>query len=163
MPLTEAIRATPNEALRDTLHDPIAREHAAHREHWNAVGPAFVRPHDLQGELYGAIGPHVDVVAGRRLALGVRADGRRASAATGAVTRAPAPGPGDLETSLTYPRDRCEAVQGAHRGRIEATAADAVTQDLLIGAAGPTGAQGWRTGAHLSTDGTPGGAADGGN
>ena len=160
LPLTEEIRDVSNEALQSTLYDLVALRHAAHQEHWNAVGREFYQIHDLLGEVYAAIDPYIDMVAERRLALGEQADGRPSAVAEGTVAAERAPEPGDLETSLTSLLDQYAAVHGGLSDRIEATSDDAVTQDLLIAVAAIVDKQAWQIGAHLSTDGTPEGGAD---
>ena len=155
LPLTEDVRATSNEALQATLYDLIALKHAVHQEHWNAVGREFYQLHDLLGEVYGAIDPYIDMVAERRLALGVQADGRPSAVAESTILAEREAAPGDLDTSLTYLRDQYETIQGALYQRIEATGDDVVTQDLLIAVTAEIDKEAWQIGAHLSTDGSP--------
>ena len=155
LPLTEEIRATSNEALQSTLYDLIALKQAVHQEHWNAVGREFYQLHDLLGEVYGAIDPYIDMVAERRLALGVQADGRPSAVAESTILAEREAAPGDLDTSLTYLRDQYETIQGALYERIEATGDDVVTQDLLIAVTAEIDKEAWQIGAHLSTDGSP--------
>ena len=152
LPLTEEVRSTSNEALQATLYDLIALKHAVHQEHWNAVGREFYQLHDLLGEIYGAIDPYIDMVAERRLALGVQADGRPSAVAEGTILSERDAAPGDMATSLTYLRDQYQTIQDALYQRISDTEDDLVTQDLLIGITAEIDKEAWQIGAHLSTD-----------
>ncbi|MET7518945.1 DNA starvation/stationary phase protection protein [Streptomyces sp. NPDC005480] len=133
-PLPDSERAIVGSALQATLVDLLDLSLVAKQAHWNLYGPGFRSIHLQLDEVVIAARDYADTVAERAAALGVSPDGRADTiAATSGVPDFPAGWTKDVDVVETLVRTFA-AVIGRVRGRIEETgAADAVTQDLLIG------------------------------
>ena len=100
--------------------------------HWNVVGPRFRPVHLELDEIVASAHDGVDAVAERLAALGVAPDGRAATvAATSPLEPFPAgPVPDREATSLVG--GRLEVVTALLRRSIDETAADPISQGILI-------------------------------
>ncbi|WP_299816695.1 DNA starvation/stationary phase protection protein [uncultured Jannaschia sp.] len=148
VPLAEEIRETSTTALQDTLYDLIAMKHAAHQEHWNVVGIEYYQMHEFFGELYTDLGPFIDMVAERKRALDVIADGRPSAVSENASIAEPEPAETQGADAVDVLMENWSTVSYLMYERIEATGDDLVTQDLLIAVTALIDKQLWQLRAH---------------
>ncbi|MGW3496299.1 Dps family protein [Streptomyces sp. NPDC001020] len=143
-PLRDEDREVVGKALQATLVDLLDLSLVAKQAHWNLYGPRFRSVHLQLDEVVVSARDFADTVAERAAALGVSPDGRAATiAATSGVPAFPAGWRQDTE-AIDALVQSFAAVIGGVRERIEETAAaDAVTQDLLIGLAAELEKQSW--------------------
>ena len=148
VPLTEDVRSTSTTALQDTLYDLIAMKHAAHQEHWNVVGIEYYQMHEFFEELYTDLEPYIDMVAERKLALDVIADGRPSAVGENASIAAPEPTETQGSDAIDFLMENWKIVSDRLYERIDATEDDLVTQDLLIAVTALVDKQLWQLRAH---------------
>jgi len=134
IPLEAGQRQTSADALQATLYELISQRHAVQQSHWNVQGPLFYSLHDLLGHFYESLGPHIDAIAERKLAIGSAADGRPASVVQSADLTEVPEGHLDDQQVLDLLTERYKTISDRLSERIEQTGQnDLVTQDLLIG------------------------------
>ncbi|MYT71739.1 starvation-inducible DNA-binding protein [Streptomyces sp. PsTaAH-137] len=133
-PLRDRERTIVGSVLQATLVDLLDLSLVAKQAHWNLYGPGFRSIHLQLDEVAIAARDYADTVAERAAALGVSPDGRAGTvAATSGVPDFPAGWTKDVDVVEALVRTFAAVIERV-RGRIEeAGAADAVTQDLLIG------------------------------
>ncbi|MFP4097132.1 MAG: Dps family protein, partial [Cyclobacteriaceae bacterium] len=144
IPLEENLRQTSAEALQATLYELISQRHAVQQAHWNVQGPRFYALHDLLGHFYEDLGPKIDMIAERKLALGVSADGRPTAVAEAADLEPVPEGYMDDQRLLDLLTARYKTISDRLYERIEATGDDLVTQDMLINVTGMIDDQLWK-------------------
>ena len=149
LPLTEELRRTSAQALQETLYDLHALRLAAHQEHWNVVGEEFHQLHEFYEELHTSLDPFIDDLGARLRSLGEPADARPATIADRTSVQPREPTPGDLEATVTSLLNDLASGRTSLHDRIEATADDLPTQDLLITIASEVDMRTWMLGAHL--------------
>jgi starvation-inducible DNA-binding protein len=129
--------------LQAALVDLIDLALIGKQAHWNVVGPHFRSLHAELDELVDAWRAMGDEVAERAVALGAAPDGQ-AELVAGATEIEPLPGghlrDGDVVEAISQ---RLAGVARRMRERIDRTAQDPVTQDLLTGVAGALDKQLW--------------------
>ena len=148
VPLAAEIRETSTTALQDTLYDLIAMKHAAHQEHWNVVGIEYYQMHEFFEELYTDLDPFIDMVAERKLALDVIADGRPSAVGENASIAEPDPSETQGIDAINFLMENWKIVTDNLYDRIDATEEDLVTQDLLISVTALVDKQLWQLRAH---------------
>jgi len=149
IPLEEKLREKSVEALQATLYELISQRHAVHQAHWNVQGPLFYSLHDLLGHFYETLGPKIDMIAERQLALGSAADGRPGAVAENAGLEDISEGYLDDQQILEMLTTRYKTISDHLSERIEATSDDLVTQDMLINVAGTVDDQLWKLRAFM--------------
>ena len=149
VPLAAEVRETSTTALQDTLYDLIAMKHAAHQEHWNVVGIEYYQMHEFFEELYTDLDPYIDMVAERKLALDVIADGRPSAVGENASIAEPDPSETDGIDAINFLLGNWGTVSDLMYDRIDATEDDLVTQDLLISVTALIDKQLWQLRAHV--------------
>jgi starvation-inducible DNA-binding protein len=145
IPLDDAqLRATSVEALQATLYELISQRHAVQQSHWNVTGPLFYSLHDLLGHFYETLGPKIDMIAERKLALGSAADGHPDAVAGSASLESVPEGYLDDQEVLNLLTARYKTISDRLQERIATTADDLVTQDMLIDVAHTIDDQLWK-------------------
>lgn len=144
IPLEENLRQPSAEALQATLYELISQRQAVQQAHWNVQGPLFYSLHDLLGHFYEALGPKIDMIAERQLALGVPADGRPNAVASAADLEPVPEGYLDDQQVLDLLTARYKTISDRLSKRIDATSDDPVTQDMLIDVTGTIDDQLWK-------------------
>lgn len=148
LPLTESIRETSGEALQATLYDLAALRYAAHQAHWNVVGSDFYQLHEFFAELYSELDPYIDQVAERRRVLGMPAGGTPEGIAENASVDGAEPSEIGGAEAIDRLLSHWATVSPLLYDRIEATADDMPTQDLLIAVTALVDKQMWMLRAH---------------
>lgn len=132
-PLTDDVRRVTGDALQAALVDLVELSLQAKQAHWNLFGQHF-RPLHLQlDEVVALAREHMDTVAERAIAIGVNPDGRPRTVAE--FGRGPQLEPGyiaDDKVVVSFTDILAQMIR-RFRERIDVTAPDLVTQDLLIG------------------------------
>jgi starvation-inducible DNA-binding protein len=129
--------------LQAALVDLIDLALIGKQAHWNVVGPHFRSLHAELDELVDAWRTMGDDVAERAVALGAAPDGQ-AEVVAGATEIEPLPARhlGDGEVVEAISQRLADVARRTHE-RIDRTAHDPVTQDLLISVAGTLDKQLW--------------------
>ncbi|MEU9559451.1 Dps family protein [Streptomyces fumanus] len=131
--IPESARQVTGDALQGTLVDLLGLSLIGKQAHWNVVGPRFRSIHLQLDELVSAARSFADTVAERSAALGIPADGRPETIASGFTLPGPKDGWVRDSDVVGLMVEALEAAIAKLRERIAATEeADPVTQDLLI-------------------------------
>jgi starvation-inducible DNA-binding protein len=120
-------------ALQDSLVELIDLALQAKQYHWNVVGPNFRAVHVHLDELTDEVRGWYDDVAERLVALGVAADGRSGTVASG--TPLPEAGDGwqrDADTVAAMAARVDQVAGNVRRRAVEIGDDDLISQDLLV-------------------------------
>lgn len=136
-----------NQLLADASDLSMQCKHA----HWNVAGPHFIGLHKLFDELYEAAGEHIDLLAERIAALGVKVHGRLQDAEKNTQLT---PFPDKLPDDLAFVSALANVFgdfSNSVRDAIDKTEdlEDMVTSDLLNGIDQKTDQHLWFLEAHL--------------
>ena len=131
-PLPETVQKTAGEALQGTLIELIDLSLIAKQVHWTLVGRNFRSIHLQLDDVVDTARQYTDVTAERAAAIGVLPDGR----VHGLLEQSHVPQPSvewiRADDAIGFFVDVFDQMVARMRERIDATADDPVTQDLLI-------------------------------
>lgn len=131
-PLPENTQKITGEALQGTLVDLVDLSLIAKQVHWTIVGRNFRSIHLQLDDVVETARQYTDIAAERAVAIGVLPDGRvDALRAQGQVPQPPVEWI-QAEDAIRFFVDVFDRLVARMRERIEKTADDQVTQDLMI-------------------------------
>lgn len=131
-PLPEHVQKIAGEALQGTLVDLIDLSLIAKQVHWTIVGRNFRSIHLQLDDVVDTARQYTDVAAERAAAIGVLPDGRVDALRSHSHVPQPPVEWVQAEDAIKFFVDVFDQMVARMRERIDKTADDQVTQDLLI-------------------------------
>lgn len=131
-PLPEHVQKIAGEALQGTLVDLVDLSLIAKQVHWTIVGRNFRSIHLQLDDVVDTARQYTDVAAERAAAIGVLPDGRVDALRTHSQVPQPPVEWIQAEDAISFFVDVFDQMVARMRQRIDKTADDQVTQDLLI-------------------------------